>query len=245
MSAAATLATATRVLRQLRRDPRTVALLVVVPALLLTLVRFAINTGNATFDRFGVPLVGIFPLVSMFLVTSIAVLRERTSGTLERLLTLPVAKLDILAGYGLAFAGVAALQGTVLGAVGVGLLGLDSAGPTWFLVVLAVANAVLGMALGLFLSAFAATEFQAVQFMPAFLLPQLVLCGLTVPRPRMAEPLRLLSDVLPLTYAYRALDSLRTRPGVAGDALADLGVILAVTLVALGAGAATLRRRTP
>jgi ABC-type Na+ efflux pump permease subunit len=124
------------------------------------------------------PLVGIFPLVSMFLVTSIAVLRERTSGTLERLLSLPLTKIDILAGYGMAFAFVAAVQAAVVSLVAVRLFGLHSAGPIWLLVVMAVANAELGMALGLFLSAFAATEFQAVQFMPAFVLPQLLLCGL-------------------------------------------------------------------
>ena len=70
---------------------------------------------------------------------------------------------------------------------------------------LAVANALLGMALGLFLSAFAPTEFQAVQFMPAFVLPQILLCGLLVPRDQMAPVPRLVSYALPLTYAYDAL----------------------------------------
>jgi ABC-2 type transport system permease protein len=241
---AAAAATAVRVLHQLRRDRRTTALLLAVPVLLLALVRFAINTDGPLFDRFGLPLVGIFPLVSMFLVTSIAMLRERTSGTLERLLTLPLTKLDILAGYGLAFAVVAVVQGITVCFVAVTVLGLRSAGPTWLLLVLAVANALLGMASGLFLSAFAATEFQAVQFMPAFVLPQLLLCGLAAPRARMARPLSWLSGVLPMRYAYDALDTLRTRRGVSGGALADLAVILAVTVLALVAGATTLRRRT-
>jgi ABC-2 type transport system permease protein len=166
-----TLATAGRVLRQLRRDPRTLALVLVVPPALLTLFRYVFDGQPQTFDRVGPPLVGVFPLVSMFLVTSIAMLRERTSGTLERLMSLPLAKLDLLLGYGIAFALVSAVQATIASAVAFGLLGLDVQGSVVLVVGLAVANALLGMALGLFLSAFATTEFQAVQFMPAFILP--------------------------------------------------------------------------
>ena len=244
MSAARTLATAARVLRQLRRDPRTLALLLAVPSLLLALFRFVFADQEETFDRVGAPLVGLFPFITMFLVTSITMLRERTTGTLERLMSLPLAKLDLLAGYAVAFALVAALQATVTAAVAFGLLGLDVAGPVWLVVVLAVANAVLGMALGLFASAFARTEFQAVQFMPAFVLPQVLLCGLLLPRERMARALELASEVLPLTYAYDALER-ATVMGNADSRLAlDLVVTAAVTLLALALGAATLRRRT-
>lgn len=244
MNVTITLATAARVLRQLRHDPRTVVLLLAVPAVLLTLVRFVINDDNQAFDRFGLPLLGIFPMVSMFLVTSIAMLRERTTGTLERLLTMPLARFDLLAGYALAFGAMATVQAGILVAVGVGLLGLEVAGPLWAVVVLAVANAVLGMALGLFLSAFATTEFQAVQFMPGFLLPQLLLCGLVVPREAMATPLTWLSTILPMTYAFEGLDELLTVTEVNGDVLLDLGLVVAMSVAALALGAATLRRRT-
>lgn len=238
------MATATRVVRQLRHDPRTIGLLLVVPALLLTLVRYVINADNPIFDRFGLPLLGIFPMVSMFLVTSIAMLRERSSGTLERLLTMPLAKPDLLAGYGIAFGAVAAVQAGLLVVIGVGLLGLDVAGPLWAVVVLAVANAVLGMALGLLVSAFATTEFQAVQFMPAFLLPQLLLCGLVVARDAMAEPLRWLSWALPMTYAFDGLDELLTADDLTTTAGADLATVGVMTVASLALGAATLRRRT-
>jgi len=243
MSVAITLATAGRVLRQLRRDRRTLALVLFVPALLMTLFRYVFDGQPATFDRVGPPMVGIFPFVTMFLVTSIAMLRERTSGTLERLMSLPLAKLDLLLGYGLAFAGVAAVQAAFTALVSFGLLGLDSAGPAWLIMILAVGNAVLGMALGLFLSAFAQTEFQAVQFMPAFVLPQLLLAGLLVPRDKMAPLLEFVSYVLPMTYAYDALaraaaDDLDSR--LALDAL----VIAGFVLLSLTLGATTLRRRT-
>lgn len=245
MSVRITLATAARVLRQLRRDPRTLALVFVVPPVLIALFRYVFDGQNAVFDRIGGPLVGLFPFISMFLVTSIAMLRERTSGTLERLMSLPLAKADLLLGYALAFGLVAALQAGITSTVAFGLLGLDSAGAVWLVIVLAVANALLGMALGLFLSAFARTEFQAVQFMPAIVIPQILLGGLLVPREQMAEPLQWLAGVLPLTYAYDALAH-ATQVGSLDSGLAlDVGVVAGYVLVALALGAATLRRRTP
>ena len=239
-----TSATTTRVLRQLGRDRRTLALLLGVPSLLLILVRYAFDARPEVFQRVGLPLIGIFPLVSMFLVASIAMLRERRSGTLERLMSLPTTRLGLLLGYAGSFAAVACLQTVVVMVVGVGVLGLDITGPMWLAVVVAVANALLGMALGLLLSAFANTEFQAIQFMPAFLLPQFLLCGLLAPRQAMARPLELISGVLPLTFAYDALRGVGDLPGVPGTVVIDLTVTLLMGLAALGLGARTLRRQT-
>jgi ABC-2 type transport system permease protein len=238
------IATAIRVLRQLRRDPRTLALLFVVPPLLLTLFKYVFEGQPETFDRVGGPLVGIFPFVLMFVITSITMLRERTTGTLERLMTLPISKLDLLLGYGLAFALVATVQALITATVAFGLLGLDVEGSVVVVVAFAVLNALLGMSLGLFASAFAQTEFQAVQFMPAFVLPQFLLCGLLVPRDQMAPLLEWISWVLPLTWAVDGLQ--RAVAGVdAGRVLLDAAVVIGVTVLALGLGAATLRRRTP
>jgi ABC-2 type transport system permease protein len=243
MSPRITIATARRVLLQLRHDPRTIALLLLVPAVLVTLIKYVFS-GSPVFDRVGGPLLGVFPLLSMFLVTSIAMLRERTTGTLERLLTMPLAKLDLLLGYAAAFALMAALQAGAVSAVAFGALDLHVAGPKWAVGLLAVANAVLGMALGLFTSAFARTEFQAVQFMPAFVFPQLLLCGLLEPRDQMARVLEIVSWGLPLSYAYSALD--RVTRGVYGAQLVGYVLVVeAFTLLALVLGALTLRRRTP
>ena len=243
MNPTVTLATARRVLSQLRHDHRTLAMLVVVPCVLLALLAWVFD-GTRTFDAVGAPLLGIFPFVIMFLVTSVATLRERTSGTLERLLTMPIGKLDLLVGYALAFGLVAVVQAAVATALAVTLLGLDVAGPVWLLLVIAVLDALLGMALGLLVSAFAATEFQAVQFMPAFVLPQFLLCGLLVPRERMHDILRAVSDVLPLSYAVDAMRDLSTKEGVGSSAWGDLTVVVVAIAVALGLGAATLRLRT-
>ena len=245
MSLRITGATAVRVLSQLRRDPRTIALLLAVPALLIVLLKYVLEGSPESFDRIGGPLIGLFPFITMFLVTSIAMLRERTSGTLERLLTMPLAKLDLLLGYGIAFALMAALQAGIVAAVGLGALGIDVAGSVWLVVLLAIANAILGMALGLFVSAFATTEFQAVQFMPAFVLPQLLLCGLFVAREQMARALEIASYALPLTYAYDALERVTLTDVVDRWLVRDIVVVIGCTLLALALGAATLRRRTP
>ena len=157
---------------------------------------------------------------------------------------MPVGKLDLLLGYGIAFAVMALAQATVTAAVAFLLLDLDVGGSAVAVVAIAVGNAVLGMSLGLFVSAFASSEFQAVQFMPAFVFPQLLLCGLFVERDRMAGALEAVSDVLPLTYAFDALDRVASGAGLGGRGAADVAVIVGVTLLALALGALTLRRRT-
>lgn len=238
-------ATARRVLTQLRHDPRTIALLLVVPSVLITLLKYAFDQNPDAFQRIGGPLVGLFPFITMFLVTSITMLRERTTGTLERLTTMPLAKLDLLLGYGLAFAVVATAQALVTSAVAFVLLDLEVAGSTALVIALAVANALLGMSLGLFVSAFATTEFQAVQFMPAFVFPQLLLCGLFVARDDMAGLLEAVSYALPLTYAFDGLERVTSDGSLGGGGAADVVVVAAATMLALALGAATLRRRTP
>ena len=242
MTPRATAATAVRVLAQLRRDPRTVALLIAVPTALVVILHEVFAGREQVFQRIGGPLLGMFPFVSMFLVSSITMLRERVSGTLERLMAMPLGKLDLLAGYAIAFALVAAVQAGVVSAVALGPLDLNVERPA-AVVALAVGNAVLGMSLGLFVSAFARSEFQAVQFMPAFVFPQILLCGLIASRDEMAGWLRAISDALPMTYAYDALSRATTGP-LGPRFWADVGVTLGVTVLALALGAVTLRRRT-
>jgi ABC-2 type transport system permease protein len=244
MSAGLTLATAARVLRQIRHDRRTIALLLVVPCVLMGLLAW-IYDRTPLFDRIGGPLLGLFPFLVMFLVTSIATLRERQSGTLERLLALPLGKSDLVGGYAVAFGAVATVQAVVTSVFAIYVLGLDVAGEAWLLVVVAVVSCLLGTALGLFLSAFAATEFQAVQFLPAFVLPQFLLCGLLVPREQLPGVLHRLSDVLPLSYAVDAMKTITSGSGGTGDVVRDIAVMLGFAVVLVGAGAATLRRRTP
>jgi ABC-2 type transport system permease protein len=244
MSTRAAAATALRVLSQLRRDPRTVALVLLIPCALLTLLKYLFADQPRAFDRIGVPLVGLLPFLQLFIVTSVTMLRERTSGTLERLMASPLGKLDLLAGYGIAFALVGAVQASIVATYALGALGLDTAAPAPAVVALAVTNAVLGMSLGLLASAFARTEFQAVQFMPAFILPQLLLCGLFVPRERMASALETLAHALPATYAYDALERLADDGTLGVGGALDVAIVLGLTLLSLAVAAATLQRTT-
>jgi len=243
MSWRITWATARRVLTQLSHDHRTVALLILVPSLLMVLLRFVFDD-DEIFDSIGLPLLGVFPLIIMFLITSVAMLRERTSGTLERLLTTPMHKLDLLLGYGIAFAVAAAIQAAVATATAYLLLGLDTQGAWGWVVVVAVGNAVLGMALGLLVSAFARSEFQAVQFMPAIVLPQFLTCGLLIARDQMAGWLEAISNVLPMSYAVDGLQEIGAQAEVTGTLVRDLTIVFGATVVALGLGALTLRRRS-
>jgi ABC-2 type transport system permease protein len=217
-------------------------MLLVVPSALLVLLRYVFDGEPGAFNRVGAPLLGVFPFVTMFLVTSVAMLRERTTGTLERLLTTRLAKLDLLLGYALTFTATALAQVAIASTIAFGPLGLDNTGIGW-VVLLAMASALLGTAMGLLVSAFAATEFQAVQFLPAVVLPQFLLCGLLVPRDRMPDVLRWASDVMPLSYAVDGMGRAATSPVHEGSML-DLSVMLACVVAALILGAATLRRRT-
>jgi ABC-2 type transport system permease protein len=245
MSPRILLAVAARVLTQIRRDRRTAAMLLVLPCVLMTLLWWMFqDIPGELFDRFGPALLAMFPFIVMFLVTSVTTLRERSSGTLERLLAMPMGKLDFIGGYAVAFGAIAALQAALAVTLSVGPLDLHVDGPVALLGVVAIADAVLGTALGLFVSAFARTEFQAVQFMPLFVIPQILLCGLFVPRAAMPDVLHGVSNVLPLSYATDAMQTLVTTSST-GDVWRDLAIVAAFAVAALGLGAVTLRRRTP
>ncbi|MCB5283721.1 Inner membrane transport permease YbhR [Arthrobacter sp. ES1] len=245
------LATTARVLDQLRHDQRSVALMLVVPTLLLTAVYFLYENETVppgaprTFDRVGLMMLAIFPFVVMFLVTSITMLRERTSGTLERLLTTPIHKADLLFGYGLAFSIMAALQSFVATGVAYWVFGLEIKGSAGLVVMIAVVNAVLGVALGLLCSAFARTEFQAVQFMPVVVVPQILLCGLFVARDRMNGLLEAVSNVLPLTFSVDALKEIAGHSDATELLWQDTGIMAAIVLAVLVLASLTLRRRNP
>jgi ABC-2 type transport system permease protein len=237
-------ATALRVLAQLRRDPRTVAMLLVVPLVLMLLLRYAFDREVVVFDHIAPTLIPIFPFVLMFVITSVAMLRERTSGTLERLLTMPMGKLDLLAGYALAFGAVALVQVGLVVALVLGALHVPIDGSVGLLALFAVIDALLGMALGLCLSALAHTEFQAVQLLPAIVFPQLLLCGLFAPRDEMAGALQGLANAFPLTYAVDGVTRAAKSAQWSGDLVKDLVIVTVCVPLALALGSLTLRRRT-
>lgn len=238
------LATAKRILTQLRHDRRTVALMILLPSLLLILLRYVFNSEQA-FSAAAPALLAVFPFAIMFIVTSITTLRERTTATLERLMTMPIGKFDLLLGYAIAFGLVAVVQVLVAATVSLTWLGLEITGSVWLLLVIAVLDALLGTALGLLASAFARTEFQAVQFMPAIVMPQVLLCGLFAPRDSMTPVLEWLSNLMPLSYAVDALDAVTRSTEIDATLVRNLLVVAGCVVLALILGSATLRRRTP
>jgi ABC-2 type transport system permease protein len=238
-----TLATTARVLTQIRHDPRTVALLVLVPSLLIGLMAW-IFVNSPVFESIGPALLALFPFIIMFLITSITTLRERRSGTLERLMTMPLGKFDFIVGYTLAFGLLAIIQSLIAVAYAVWVCGLSISGNVWLLILVAVVNAILGTTLGLFASAFAATEFQVVQFMPALVFPQILLGGIFLPRAQMPDVLHSISDWLPLSHSIEALQTVTTESAATGTVLREVGIVALWALTFVILGSITLRRKT-
>lgn len=243
MSLRKTLATAGRVLGQLRHDRRTLALLFVVPPVLITILKYVFQGEASVFNNIAPMLLGIFPMTMMFLVTSIATLRERTSGTLDRLMTMPIAKLDFILGYALAFSLLALIQAVITAGVMLGLLNVTVMAGNLPTILGAIAAAFLGTSLGLFTSAFAATEFQAVQFLPAFIFPQLLTCGLFVAREHMAKALQWFSDIMPLTYSVDAMKQVTAHANWTAALSKDLIIVVSCGVAALVFGSITIRRQ--
>lgn len=241
MSPHRTISTTIRVLKQLRHDHRTLGLIFFVPSVLITVLYYVFNGKPDMFNAIAPLLLGIIPFTIMFIITSVAVLRERTSGTLERVLTSPASKFDILLGYAIAFALLALIQSGLASFVTLGLLGVDIAGAPLLLMVIAGLAGVLGMSYGLLFSAFAKNEFQAVQFMPAFVLPQFLTCGLFVPREHMASFLQYFSNVMPVTYVVKAAQEITLRTNITSSLITSLIAALGFIVLALGLGALTLR----
>lgn len=226
-------------------------MILVVPSLIITLMYFMFQNAPhppghpSPFNNACLIMLGVFPLIVMFLITSITMQRERVSGTLERILTTPLRRSDLLAAYGTAFSIAAAAQATLACIVSFWFLGLDTAGSPILVFLIAIINAVLGVGLGLLCSAFARTEFQAVQFMPLVIAPQLLLCGIIVPRAALPDWLQWISNVLPASYALEALQQVGAHPELTAIAARDIAVVVGFAIVALCLAAATLRRRTP
>jgi ABC-2 type transport system permease protein len=244
MNGGRAVATAGRVLRQLSHDPRSIALMLVAPSLLVGLFAWLFSDQDGVFDQFGGPILALFPFIVMFLITSITTLRERRSGTLERLMTTPLGKGDFILGYGLAFGLMASLQAVITVSFAVWVCRLEVDGPIWQLGLVAVIDAILGTSMGLLASAFARTEFQAVQFMPLIVFPQVILGGLFMPRDQMPEALEIISNVLPLSYAIDAINAV-TAGEDGWELYRPLLIVAAFAVGCLILASLTLRRRTP
>jgi len=215
--------------------------MVVAPCLLMTILKYVYQAQPQVFQHTAAAMLGVFPMLVMFLITSVATLRERTSGTLERLLILPITKGEFILGYAIAFGIAAFFQSVIVSSVAIGPLGLKVAGSQLTLIFVAVLDALLGLSIGLFVSSFAKTEFQAVQFLPVVLLPQLLLSGLLAPVETMPGFFHFLSHFLPLTYSVDAMKKVMMGQGSFAHDFELIGVFL---VLFLASGAMTLKRKS-
>ena len=239
-----TLAIAARVARQLRHDPRTLALVTFVPSILAWLVHQIFEGEEPISSQVEMTLLAMFPLLLMFLLTAVATVRERSGGTLERLMAAPIHKIDVIGGYALAYGALAIVQTSLLTTVCYWGLDMQLKGGIVWMLLVSLATALLGIALGLLASAVSRSEFQAVQFMPIVVLPQVLLCGLFGPREEMAGWLEGLSNVLPLTWAVEALKEVADYSDLTGHYWTSLAIVAAFAIGSLGLASLTLRRRT-
>ncbi len=230
-----------RVIRQFARDRRTMAMIVVVPVVIMTLIGLSFPE-EGVLDHIAPALLATLALFFSFLLTGVSFLRERSQGTMERLMASPLSRLDMIFGYLFGFFVFALTQTLIIVLFTIYVLKVNYYGDLWQIFVFQIVVIAAAVNLGIFLSTFARNEFQMVQFIPLIIVPQVFLCGVIWPVEQMPYYLQWLSAVLPLTYAVDGLRGIMLE----GKSLLDVGLELAV-LVGFAAiisilAAITLRR---
>jgi ABC-2 type transport system permease protein len=237
-----------RVLTEIRRDPRFVAFSLLVPCALIVLMKLVFNAWDAL-DRVGVdpgenavPAGAFLVHFSAYVLSAIALVRERTGGTLDRMLVATFRKAEIVLGYIVGFAGLAFVQAVLVLVTIAIAYDVPRLGPR-LPVVLGVVFllALSSIALGLIVSSTARSEGQIFPFIPLVIVPSLVLSGLMVPFGELTLPLQALARLVPLTYAEDLLVPVfRDGDAVAGE-LWHLALLAAYGLVLLVLASLTLR----
>ena len=242
MTAARTYAIANRIVLQLVRDHRSMALIFVAPIMVMALVGFTFSDQEDTLDRIAPGLIATFTMIFTFMLTGVSFLRERTQGTLERLMMTPVGRGDILIGYLLGFAPFALIQASAILLFTTLGLRVHYQGELWQIAVLLVTLVIVAVNLGIFVSTFAKNEFQVIQFIPLILAPQIFLSGIIVPTDQMPGYFQMVARVLPLRYAVDGLRSIMIAGEPVTGIAKELGVLWAVALALLILAAWSLRR---
>ena len=242
MSPGRTLAIAERIIRQIVKDRRSAALIIVAPLIVMSLVGFSLIDQKPILNRVAPGLLGTFVMFFTFLLTGVSFLRERAQGTLERLMTTTVARGDILVGYLLGFLLFATIQAAVILTFTIVALQIEYQGNIIEIVAVLLLVVVVAVNLGIFVSTFANNEFQVVQFIPIVLLPQIFLSGVIIPTDQMPSVMEAISVVLPLTYAVEGLREIMVMDQSLADVWADLVILAGFGLGLLIAAVATLRR---
>lgn len=245
-------AMASRVIRQLIRDRRTIALIVIVPIVVMSLITYALPSGSGTLDRYAPALIVTMSLFFTFLLTGISFLRERSQGTLERLMASPISRLDMVLGYIFGFFIFALAQVLIILLFTIYALDIEYAGGLWRIFLFLILIIVMAVCLGIFASAFAKNEFQMVQFIPLIIVPQIFLCGVVFPMNQMNTALEWIGKFLPLTYGVDGmrqlmlpedmLSVLKASGQIQHSLVIDIGILAAFVIVMSILAAVGLRR---
>lgn len=230
-----------RIINQFRNDRRTIALLIIAPTVMMSLIGLSFPD-QGVLDFIAPALLATMALLFSFLLTGISFLRERSQGTLERLMASPVSRLDIVVGYLLGFFIFALAQTTIIVLYTIYVLGVNFSGDLWQIFVFQIVVIAGAVNLGIFISTFARNEFQMVQFIPLIIVPQIFLAGVIWPVEQMPDYLQWLSAILPLTYAVDGLRDIMLNGKSLIDVGFDLVVLVVFTIVTSILAAVVLRR---
>jgi ABC-2 type transport system permease protein len=229
---------ARRLLLSIRGDRRTLGLVVVVPAFIIWLL-------SEVFTRTGpvAPiLLGVFVFFLTYLLTAVGFLRERTDGTLDRVLVAPVSRTGLIVGYVAGFGVLATIQSAVMLGAAVVFLEVSFEYGVGLFFLVEILGALSALGLGVLLSLFAETEFQAIQFIPVVISPQIILGGTFLPVEQLPWYLEYPARVMPVTYLIEAMEYVVNGQGTAGDMQFALGALVAFATVAIVVAALVVRR---
>lgn len=232
---------ARRTIIQLVRDRRTIALILIVPLVIASIVGVS-TPDKRMLDYIAPAILAVLILFFGFLLTGISVLRERTQGTMERLMASPATRLDIVGGYLLGYLLFALIQTLIIFFYMVYVIKINYQGDLWQILVFQVIIGVGAVCLGIFFSVFARNEFQMVQFIPLIILPQIFLCGLLWPLAQMPNYLQWIARFLPLTYGVEGIRALMQEGKVLLDIGKDIGVLAAYAIALIVLAGISLRR---
>jgi len=238
-----TLAITTRIILQMIRDHRSVVLIFVAPTVVMCLVGFTFSDQEDTLNRLAPGLIATFTLIFTFMLTGVSFLSERAHGTLDRLLMTPVGRGDILVGYLLGFAPFAIAQATVVLLVTAFGLQVHYQGELWQAAILLLVLIVVAVNLGIFISTFARSEFQVIQFIPLILAPQIFLSGIILPTDQMPTYFQAVAKILPLRYAVDGLQKIMLEGQSLGDVITELTILGGIALALLILAGYTVRHQ--
>ncbi len=236
------LAIAKRIVRQFLRDRRTMGMLFLVPVLVMTLVGLSFPSDGGVLDFIAPALLAAMALFFVFILTGVSFLRERSQGTLERVMASPVSRSEIIVGYLLGFILFAAAQALIILFYTIFVLKVHYVGALWQIFVFQLVITIVALNLGLFVSTYARNELQVIQFIPLVLVPQFFLSGLLWPVEQMNRYLQYLSKVMPLTYAVDGLRKIMLEGRTLGNVLPDLAILVGFACAMTLLGVLALKR---